>query len=91
MIFGIFWGTPSQPGSLCNIREYINRKQVNKTATVFSVSDEFIMHAFKGHLIASICTQLKISSPNEAIEHDASFQWRMDQLYHVICQHHLGR
>jgi len=68
-LFTIFWGTPSQPGSLCNIREYINWKQVNKSASVSSVEDEFVIHAFKAHVLASICTYLKIGSPEDDIEH----------------------
>lgn len=75
VIFAIFWGTPGHPGSLCSIREYINWKQVNRSATVFSVSDEFIMHAFKGHLVVSICTQLKIASPKNAIQHEPGLEW----------------
>lgn len=75
VLFVTFWGTPSQPGSLYNIREYINRKQVTKNASVFNVADEFIMHVFKGHLIANICTQLKIASPQDDIDQQADFQW----------------
>ena len=42
----IFWGTPAQPGSLCNLRELIRRVQVDKGVRVFSVGGEFILHAF---------------------------------------------
>ena len=47
VIYMIYWGNPSQPGSLCNLREQINRKQVDKSAKVFNVGDEFLLHCFK--------------------------------------------
>ena len=75
MIFVIFWGDPSLPGSLCNIREYINRKQVDKGVKVFNVGDEFITHAFRAHLIASICCHLKLKSPDDEINHEITQQW----------------
>ena len=50
----MYWGTPSQPGSLCNVREYISRKQVDKEARVFNAADEFLIHTFKSHLLASL-------------------------------------
>ena len=74
-LFLIFWGTPSQPGSLYNIREYINRKQVNKSVSTFNVADEFVLHAFKAHLLANICKHFHISSPQDNIEHQANLQW----------------
>ncbi len=55
-----FWGTPAQSGSLCNLREVIRRRSVDKGVKVFNVGDEFLMHAFKNHLISSIMTNLKI-------------------------------
>ena len=48
MIFLIFWGIPSQPGSLCNMREIIRRLQVDKTEKLFNIADEFMIHAFTG-------------------------------------------
>ena len=74
-IFCIFWGSPSQVGSLCNIREFINRKQVNKSVPVFSIGDEFAMHAFKAHLMADICKHLEIGSPQDNIDHQVTFEW----------------
>ena len=75
MIFSTFWGSPSHVGSLCNIRELINRKQVNKSVTVFSIGDEFVTHAFKAHLTAGICKHFGISSPQDNINHEVSSQW----------------
>ena len=43
----IFRGSPTHPGSLCHIREQIDRKHVDKAAKEFNVGDEFVMHCFK--------------------------------------------
>lgn len=75
VIFFTFWGSPSHIGSLCNIRELINRKQVNKSVSVFSVGDEFVTHAFKAHLTAGICKYFDIRSPQDHIDHEVTFQW----------------
>ena len=79
VIFMMFWGTPSQPGSLCNVREYISRKQVDKEAKVFNVADEFLIHTFKSHLLARVCCVLKITSPSSDINHEATLEWLQDQ------------
>ena len=57
------------------MREQISRKQVDKGVKVFSIGDEFLVHAFKAHLMASICTVLGISSSSCHIEHEVSFEW----------------
>lgn len=75
VVFTIFWGNPSLPGSLCNMRELINRKQVDKKVKVFSVGDEFLLHAFKAHLTARVCTLFNIQSPADSIPHPCSMQW----------------
>lgn len=71
----MFWGSPNHIGSLCNLREYVRRVQVDKNGKVFNVCDEFILHAFKSHLLAAICTQLKLQSLNTPIVHDRNLQW----------------
>ena len=50
--------TTVQPGSLCNLREQLNRKQIDKVVKVFNTGDEFLLHCFKAHLKARICTLL---------------------------------
>lgn len=75
----MFWGTPSQPGSLCNVREYISRKQVDKEAKVFSVADEFLIHMIKSHLLARVCYLLKITSPSSDINHEDTLEWLQDE------------
>lgn len=71
----VFWGSPNHIGSLCNLREYVRRVQVDKNGKVFNVCDEFILHAFKSHLLAAICTQLKLQSLDTPIVHDRNLQW----------------
>ena len=71
----MFWGTPAQPGSLSNMREIIRRLQVDKNAKVFNISDEFLIHTFKAHLLASILSSLKLKSISDPIEHDNSLGW----------------
>ena len=44
MLYLIFLGSPSQPGSLSNMRESILRTQVDKNVKVFNTGDEFFMH-----------------------------------------------
>ena len=66
VIFLILWGTPAEHGSLCNMREQTRRNQVDKSVKVFSVGDEFLVHMFKAHLAAKICTNLKLKSTSDA-------------------------
>ena len=47
---------------------------MNKSASVF-IADEFIMHVFKAHLLASICRYLSVSSPQGDIVHQVDLQW----------------
>lgn len=86
VIFGIFWGTPSEIGSLCNTREFICRKQVTKNVKVFNVGDEFVLHTFKAHLIARICSILGISSPCENFEHTLNLQWLEEKAKSLVSQ-----
>lgn len=71
----LHWGSPSLVGSLCNIREFIRRVQVDKAGKVFNVCDEFLLHAYKSHLIAAVCTMLNINSPEADIEHETTLHW----------------
>ena len=47
MLLMMHWGTPTQVGSLCNIRELIC---LDKAEKVFNVCDEFLLHAYRSHL-----------------------------------------
>lgn len=75
MIYLIFWGTPAQHGSLSNMREHVRRLQVDKGVKVFNVGDEFIVHMFKAHLAASICSSLNLESVSDTIQHERSLEW----------------
>jgi len=68
-IYMSYWGRASQPGSLCHLREVVRRVQVNKAVKVFSTGDEFVLHCFQSHLLASICKQLLINDPPDKIPH----------------------
>ena len=71
----IFWGTPAEQGSLCNMKEQIRRNQVDKSVKVFSVGDEFLLHVFKAHLAARVCTKLSLNSTSDNFPHEASLVW----------------
>lgn len=84
VVFTIFWGNPSDTGSLCNMRENINRKLVTKTVKVFNTGDEFLVHAFKAHFIARICSILGISSPCDNFTHAESLAWLQDKAEMIV-------
>ena len=75
VLFLIFWGTPSLPGSLCNMREIISRNLVDKEAKVFSIADEFILHVFRAHFQAAICSIFGITSISSQIVHPSTQTW----------------
>ena len=75
VIIETYWGNPSFTGSLCHLRGYINRLTVDKKANTFSIANEFVLHAFKAHIVASICEQLNIKSPTDSIAHDCTPKW----------------
>jgi hypothetical protein len=83
-VFGIYWGTPSDVGSLCNIRELISRKLVTKTVKVFNIGDEFLIHAFRAHFMASICSILNIKSPADDIEHTGCLEWLREKATNIV-------
>lgn len=84
VVFSIFWGTPAQPGSLCNLREIVRRTRVDKNVKVFNVGDEFLLHAFKSHLIASILQVFNIEEITESIDHECSHQWLLDTAKMIV-------
>ena len=76
----IFWGNPLLQGSLCNMRELINWKQADKKVKVFSVGDEFLLHAFMAHLTARVCTLFNINSRADNTQHPCTTaQWLMNE------------
>lgn len=79
-VFVIFWGTPSETGSL---REFINRKLVTKTV---KVCDEFLIHSFRAHFIARICSILGVTSPADDIEHLVNLEWFKTKAKFIVQQ-----
>lgn len=75
MVLMEHWGKQSEPGSLSNLHSYINRTVVDKAGKKFSVADEFLVHAFKAHLLAAICNHLNVLSPSEPVPHKESLEW----------------
>lgn len=53
------------PGSLSNLRAYVNRVLVDKAGKTFHIVDEFIQHAHAAHLLAAVCDKLQIESPQD--------------------------
>ena len=64
VIIDAFWGKTTTPGSTCSLREYIHRVQLDKQAKSFSVADEFVLHAFKAHLLVHIMAHFGITATN---------------------------
>ena len=75
MLLQAYWGTPTIPGSLCNLREHINRGLVDKAGKTFNISDEFAIHTVKAHMIAAICSYLGINAPTDPVVHECSHEW----------------
>ena len=84
VIMEIYWGKASQHGSLCNLKEVINQKQVEKKAKNFCTCDEFILHVFKCHMIAAICDIMKLEGPNSNIPHQPTLQWLEDTAKFIV-------
>ena len=57
------------------MREHLRRLRVDKAVKVFNTCDEFLIHMFKAHFVASICTQLNIEDTTATIEHQSSLHW----------------
>ena len=88
MILQAFWGKPNQTGSLCNLRDYINRKLVDKKGKTFSIADEFISHTFKAHLLAGVYDEFGVTSAHDNIPHDTSLEW-LETTARAICEKRL--
>ena len=69
------------------MREYIGRKQVDKEAKVFYVADEFLMHTFKSHLLARVCSLLDITSPSSDINHRVATTKAKDLVHQCLQPH----
>lgn len=67
---GDILGGVKHTGSLCNLREKINRVQVDKKAKTFNIADEFVINVLKSHLLAALCSMFNIANREEAIPHE---------------------
>ena len=75
VILLVFWGKNTLPGSLSNLRAFVNRILVDKAGKTFHIIDEFIQHVHTAHLLAAICDELQIESPHDNIPHAESLDW----------------
>ena len=49
MLLQAYWGSPTVPGSLCNLRDHIHRGLVDKAGKTFNIADEFVRKDQCGH------------------------------------------
>lgn len=84
VIFLMFWGSPAQIGSLCNLREIVRRSQVDKGVNVFNVKDEFLIHVFKAHFKTSMLPILNIQTSSDSITHQPTQQWLRDTAQKIV-------
>ena len=75
--FSMFWGSPAQISSLCNMREVIRRLQVDKGVKIFNIGDEFLLHVFKAHFKVSISPFLNVKT-SAGMSHQTSQEWLHD-------------
>ena len=61
--------------------------KVDKAAKVFNVCDGFIVHAYKSHLLAAVCTQLKLESPDSLLMSQpcSGRKQKQKRLFHRSC------
>ena len=51
---------------------------------MFSTGDEFLIHSFHGHLAASICTHLNITSMDDDMDEETSIEWLKSKAMSVV-------
>ena len=71
-LLSCYWGKASTPGSLHHLREILRRHQVDQKG---SVSDEFVQHCSRAHLLANICRNFNVFSPTDPIPHENTQEW----------------
>ena len=75
----MFWGTPSQPGSLCNMREYISHKQVDKEARRVSNAHIQVSPPSQSVLSARCCLSILRN-------HTATLEWLQQKAKNLVQQ-----
>ena len=84
VVFSIFWGIPSQHGSLSSLRCIIHRLQVDQKVKVFNIGDEFLMHTFQAHLTNAIMDYFNITDPSDTIPHPCTLDWLQQQAQTLV-------
>ena len=79
----MFWGAPSQDGSLCNLR-IIRRLNVDENVQVFNIGDKLLMHTFQAHLTTAIMEQLKLDDPSAQYDHPCSLAWLQSEAEKLV-------
>lgn len=69
---------------MCNLREQVHRVQLDKQAKSFSVADEFVLHAFKAHLLSHLLTYFGITAVDDTIQHESSLQWLQENANKIV-------
>ena len=78
----MFWGTPSQPGALCNLCEVVQQTRVDKAVKIFNIGDGFLIHTFKSHLL-SVLTHLKFDNASDLLP---SLAWLKTTAEQVVAE-----
>ena len=87
VVFLLFWGSPTEIGSLANIRCLLNRKNVDKDAKKFQPSDEFLQNVLQSYLVASLTHFLEMESPDQvppSAGKKISLQWLQDKAHEFV-------
>ena len=53
---------------------------------MFYTADEFVMHMFKSHLLARVCSLLDLASPSSDISHKANLEWLQLKVKELVQQ-----
>ncbi len=54
----------------------------------FSIADEFVLHVFKAHIVANICEKVKIETPLQCIQREATPEWLEEIAETMLSSHH---
>ena len=84
VLYSMFWGAPNRAGSMCHLREVIQRNQVDKGVKIFNVGDEFLVHVFKAHFTAGILTILDAQSSTDNIQHEPTKEWLYTKAEEIV-------
>lgn len=89
VVFLLFWGSPTEIGSLANLKCLLNRKDVDKDAEKFEPSDEFLQNVLQSYLVSSLTHFLGMESPDKvppSAGKEISLQWLLDKAHEFVIQ-----